>query len=139
MPASADALWTDEGIDGNGVSESLRSLYERLDGEMPKWPIFAGFNFKYKPAMDNEEYEHGKDMALDFPNFIITTDGPSNIFYDWEAQIEKVKNIKEIAGNKQIALMGGTEVQKIVPCLPYVNYVIMENQTLSGKIDPESI
>ena len=143
LPEGAQALWTDDGIDGSGPDQSLLKLHEKTQGTELKCRVFAGLAFKYRRNMDFatiEKYKNEIASLLD----IITTSGPGTGQSIDQEKVEKIHSV--LPEGKQMGIASGVKFNEedgdnVTPCLPYCDWFIVASslETRNGDLNEERI
>lgn len=118
MPAGVCSLWTDNPqlIEDEDNGQEYASTFIKLrDTLRPHLCYYGSVAFKYQPRVKNLDVI--TRIAKQYMD-VITTSGPAT---GEPPSIDKMKQMKESAGNKSLALASGVDISNVNNYLPYVD------------------
>ena len=132
-PIEADAVWFDEGVDGNGPSERLTTMLSKLDDLGFTGLRFGGFAFKGKkwiPDTSLPELGLTACTLLDVP----TTSGQgTGVAMD----LRRAQKVRDALGTQtRVAVASGVTVANATDYLPYFDIFLVGTGVETHKPHP---
>ena len=154
-PPGANGLWTDTGVDLEGVSDQARAISEQAignagdEGAVP-WLWFVGFLFKGKArtfieGSTSAEREQATGAALEQlrglgpppGRVVLCTSGPGT---GSPLELERAKLYRKLAGEDAvIAVASGVTVENVDEILPFVDVFMVATGVEAEPDDPQVI